>query len=181
MREKLKFNLFVVVAVLQLFVPLYMMWHWENILTAGQQYYWRTAPVDPYDALRGRYVRLSFKEMKGKVAPETHLQYGQTAYASIAADENGYAYISLVSAAQPETGQYLKVKVIYLKGDTASVQLPFNRFYMREDLASSAEQAYTRAAGKEGAVAVRVKDGLGVVEELYIGDKTITEYLRENK
>lgn len=49
---------------------------------------------------------------------------------------------------------------------------------MQEELAPAAETAYRQNAGTDGIVTVRVKNGNGVVEELYIGDKTIYEYLR---
>lgn len=180
-KEKLRVGLFIAVAILQITVPLYMIWQWENVLSGGREYYWRTAPVDPYDALRGKYVHLSFTEIKGVIADGVSLEYGQGAYAKIEVDEGGYAYISQVSTGKPTEGEYLKVKIEYVKDNMAYVQLPFTRFYMREDLASLAERAYRESRGKNGAVAVRIKDGLGVVEELYIGDKTITEYLQENK
>lgn len=178
--EKYRLCLFIAVAVLQLALPLYMVWHWENVLSTGKQYYWQTAPIDPYDALRGRYVRLSFGETKGAIADNKNLEHGQSAFAAIYVDSNGYAHISQISDSKPTSGEYLKVKVQFIKDNEAYIELPFNRFYMREDLAPLAQSAYLKNSGQKGWAAVRIKDGMGVIEELYIGDKTITEYLREN-
>jgi len=180
-KNKLLFKIFIALAIIQLAVPLYMIWRWENILQTGQQYTWVTAPVDPYDALRGRYVDLRFKEMKGPILGNQKLNSGQTAYAMIATDQNDYAFISGISAYRPEGegNSYIKIKVSYVQDDNiAHFMLPFTRYYMPEDLAPGAQQAYRKSAGRLATVSVRVKDGYGVVEQLYIGDKTIYEYLR---
>jgi len=180
-KNKLLFRVFIVLAIIQLAVPLYMIWRWENILQNGQQYSWATAPVDPYDALRGRYVDLRFKEMEGPILDNAQLHSGQTAYAMIAEDHNGYAFISGISDSHPEGNAYVKIKVSYVQGDNiAHFMLPFKRYYMQEDLAPVAEQAYRKSAGRSAVVSVRIKDGYGVVEELYIDGQPIYEYLRIN-
>ncbi|HEY3424795.1 MAG TPA: GDYXXLXY domain-containing protein [Negativicutes bacterium] len=178
---KLVLGLFIIVAVLQLAAPLYMAWHWENILQTGSQYYWQTAPVDPYDALKGRYVDLGFKEQKGPLVGNSNLEQGQIAYALLAKDANGHTVISSVSASQPAETSYVRVKVSYTKDNIVQVELPFRRYYIQEDLAFAAEQAYHQRAAKEGTAAVRIKDGYGVIEQLYIGDESIYEYLRGKK
>jgi uncharacterized membrane-anchored protein len=178
---KLTLGLFMIVAVLQLAAPLYMAWHWENILQTGSQYYWQTAPVDPYDALKGRYIDLGFKEQKGPLVGNFNLEHGQIAYALLAKDANGHTMITGVSATQPSETSYIRVKVSYTKDNIVHVELPFRRYYIQEDLAFAAEQAYRQRANKEGIVAVRIKDGYGVIEQLYIGDQSIYEYLHGKK
>lgn len=172
---------FIVLAVLQLAAPLYMAWRWEDILATGRRYLWVTAPVDPYDVLKGRYVDLGFREAKGPITDGAKLESGQTAYASIAAGADGHAVISGVSAKCPAGDSYVKVRVRYVKDNTAYVALPFKRYYMEETLAPAAEQAYRERAGQDGVVSVRIKGGYGVIEQLYIGDQTIYEYLRGKK
>ncbi len=172
--------LFAVLAAVQLAAPLYMAWRWEDILQTGVAYKWRTAPVDPFDALRGRYVDLRFKDTRGPAAPGENFQYNQTVYASLGTDADGFARITAVSAAKPAAGDYVAARAGYYTAATGlwTVTVPFKRFYMREDLAPLAEKAYQRTAGKDAVVTVRVKNGLGVIEQLYIGDRTIDEYLR---
>ena len=178
-QNKRMVGIFIVLAMIQLAVPLYMIWRFEDTLQTGQPYTWLTAPVDPYDALRGRYVDLRFKDEKAPVLEGEQLRSGQIAYAIIGEDEKGYAFISGVSAFRPEGNSYIKVKVYYTQGNkVAHFTLPFKRYYMQEELAPAAETAYRKNAGKDGTVTVRVKNGNGVIEALYIGDKTIYEYLR---
>jgi len=45
-------------------------------------------------------------------------------------------------------------------------------------IARTADIAYRKSAGKDGVALIRIKDGYGVVEQLYIGNKTIYEYLQ---
>jgi len=177
--NKLLLSIFAAVAIIQLAVPLYMAWHWENILQTGQRFYWQTAPVDPYDAFKGRYIDLQFKENTGQFSDIEPLVYGQTAFALIEENAAGKAYITAITGKPPEEHPYIKVKINYIEGSTAHIQLPFKRYYLPENIAAAAESAYRQNASQSGLAAVRIKDGYGVIEELYIGDKTLTEYLRD--
>lgn len=176
--KNLRLLLFTLVALIQLSVPLYMAWHWENILQAGQPFYWQTTPVDPADAFKGRYIDLNFKAAAGPVAPGSVLHYGQTAYALIAQDQAGRAVISQVSATQPPNQPYVKVKINYIEENTiAHVHLPFKRYYLPEALAPAAEAAYQKNTDNTVAV-IRLQDGYGVIEQVYIGDQTLADYLQ---
>ncbi len=165
--------------MLQVAMPLYMAWRWENILQTGQRFYWQTAPVDPYDAFKGRYVALRFKEDTVSVVDSDSLEFRQKAYAIIEENSEGKAFVSKVTTKRPEQGVYVKAQVYRAGQDKVHVILPFTRFYLPENLAPAAEAAYRDSAGKTGIAAVRIKDGYGVVEELYIGDKTLYEFLRQ--
>lgn len=177
-KNKKLFYLFIGLAMMQLAAPLYMIWHWEDVLQNGRQYHWVTAPVDPYDALRGRYVDLGFKERKIDPQGGETFKRGQTAYAMIAENEKGYAVVTGISSLRPEGNSYVKIKVSYVQQDgSVHFVLPFKRYYMQEDMAPAAETAYRKNAEKDGIVVVRIKDGYGVLEELYIGDQKIYDYL----
>ncbi len=177
--KKILLGLFIVVAGLQVAVPLYMAWRWEDVLNTGQRFLWQTAPVDPYDAFKGRFIELRFKETSGPVSDPAGLPAGQAVYAIVAVNAAGNAYIKEVSGHKPATGTYLKVRAYTDNRNNAHVVLPFSRFYLPEDIAPAAETAYRDQKGKNGVAAIRIKDGYGVVEQLYIGDKTLREFLRQ--
>ena len=168
---------FLFVVILQLSAPLYMVWYWEDVLNTGQPFYWETAPVDPYDMLKGRYVDLGFQEQKGIVPENVHLESGQKAYALLA-DRDGKAVITGISDRRPENSAFVRVTIQYVDKGIAYVSLPFKRYYLPEDMAPAADRAYQKSAGKDGRALVRIKDGYGVVEQLYIGSQTIYEYLQ---
>lgn len=175
--SKLTICLFVLAVAIQLAAPLYMAWHWENILQTGQLYYWPTAPVDPYDAFKGWYIDLNFKENSGPILDNDALDYRRPAYALIKSDADGKAVIRGITAKQPGTDPYIKVRVIYIDHKTAHIELPFKRYYLPENLALTAENIYREKQGTTGVAAVRIKDGYGVIEQLYINGKTLEEYL----
>lgn len=176
--KKMLLAVFIAVAVVQAAVPLYMAWHWENILQTGQRFLWQTVPVDPYDAFRGRYIALRFAETSGPIG-EDGITAGQAAYALIAEDAAGRAYISEICAQKPAAGDYVKVTAYPGSANTAQVVLPFSRYYLPENLAPAAEAAYRDHAGQSGTAVVRIKDGYGVVEQVYIGENTLREFLEQ--
>lgn len=180
MREHTRLLLFIAAAILQLAAPLYMAWHWENILQTGETFYWQTAPVDPYDTFKGRYMDLRFQQAAVPRPDHTDWYYGQTAYASIDRDSQNHAYISDISRSVPPHTAYLQVKISYMQNDIIHVELPFRRYYLPEDLNTAAETAYRKHAGETTVAAVRIKDGYGVIEQLYIKEKSLPEYL-ENR
>ena len=64
----------------------------------------------------------------------------------------------------------------------AYVDLPLDRYYMPEDLAPRAERAYiehSRQSERDAYIEVRVRSGVGVIENLYVGGMPIREYLME--
>lgn len=169
---------FVALCLMQIATPVYMAWLWEDVLQRGEPMKWRTAPVDPYDALRGRFIALAFKENKGPLSGDSSLESGRMAYAAVAVNEAGEAVITGVSS-QPPAGRYVKVKVWYTQGSQVHVELPFNRYYVPEDIAPAAEKAYQSKAGQDGIAVVRLKNGYGVVEQLYIGGKPLRDYIKQ--
>ena len=58
--KTLRIVIFIVVAMVQFSVPASVVWKRERTLKHGRVWKFRTAPVDPIDAIRGRYVRLRF-------------------------------------------------------------------------------------------------------------------------
>lgn len=169
--------LFALVAIIQLATPVYMAWKWEDILQNGQRFSWQTAPVDPYDPFKGRYIDLNFKNTSGPLLGQDSMEYGRSAYAAIAEDSAGKAYISGVGASQPADKAFVRVKINYVEHNTVHVSLPFKRYYLPERMAPAAETAYRRHTNESGIATVRIKDGFAVIEQLYLNGKTLEEYL----
>ncbi len=182
--KKMLLLLFILIAIIQITVSASMIINREIILKSGKLYKFRTAPVDPYDAFRGRYVALS---LDSRIVPfDDGEDYArrQTVFALITEDERGFARIERVQKERPDHERYIKAKIGYIDKvkNTISLILPFNRFYMDEFEAPRAEEAHRKSSSKEDSetyITVRVKSGQGVIEGLYIDDKHIREYLRE--
>jgi uncharacterized membrane-anchored protein len=188
MKPRLIFGLFVAVAVAQLAVPLGQIRKYEDILQTGAAYKFRTAPVDPYDAFRGRYVALNYANTVATLRRGEKLEYRAPAYVTLQKDEAGFVQFGEMSGVPPVQGDYLRVEYLYTSGGSmtnAHFRLPFDIFFVEETKAPRAEEAYRKHGNRRNQaldatyVIVRVKGGRGVIEDLYIKDKPILDFLAE--
>lgn len=169
------------VFLLQLAVPASMIVGREMTLRHGRQFRFRTAPVDPYDPFRGRFVSLDLEASRVPYSEDMELARHQKIYALLAVDEAGFAYCRDLVAERPTTGDYLVARVAWWNKKFVDLQLPFDRYYAEEELAPEIERAYrahSRRDKREAYITVRVRNGSGVLEELYIADLPVGEYLQ---
>src|SRR5262245_32172783 len=167
--SKLIMALFGLTAAVQLAVPGALIYRHESTLRHGTPYKFKTAPVDPADAFRGRYVALGFEEHQAPLAANKEFARGQKAYATVETDKDGFARFTSLSTAPPKDKAYLKVHVAWLSVDSADLQLPFDRFYLEESVAPAAEEAYwqNNRRGQTNSATyalVRIRNGTGVIE-----------------
>ena len=89
----MKRYIFIALVVAQLAVPSAMIASQENILKNGEQYKFKTAPVDPYDIFRGRYVALTTDQNSFEIQNAKLLRRNQDLYVVLKTDEEGYALL----------------------------------------------------------------------------------------
>ncbi len=179
-----KLGCFALVVLVQILVPLQMTQTREKVLQRGTLYKFRANPVDPYDAYRGRYVSLGFgtesiEHPKGVQLPTTR----QEGYVVVRPDDAGFAVVEDVVLQRPSSGDYFKARVYGGRDQQVWMEYPFTRFYMEEDAAPRAEQAYRqgrRDNRAEAYITVRIHAGQAVIEDLFVDDIPIHEYLRQN-
>ncbi|OQW95146.1 MAG: hypothetical protein BWK77_08000 [Verrucomicrobia bacterium A1] len=173
--------LFGVVAVIQLAVPASMIVGRERTLRTGELFKFKTAPVDPFDAFRGRFVAVRVEQSTAPRGAETNLAVGTKVCAAVGVDTNGFAVLTGVTVKPPADGAYIRAPVVWSSDTNVTVALPLDRFYMNEKLAPQAEAAYREHAVASGPrdawLAVRVRSGQAVIEDLYLGDRRILEVL----
>lgn len=182
MKRRMALGLFLCLALVQLAVPASMIVRRELTLHYGRQYRFQTAPVDPYDPFRGRYVALNLQASTALPLPDIPLTPGQRVYAILTEDTEGFATIASLSLTPPGSDTYFQTSVNYVSGDRVQIDLPFDRYYTDEHLAPAAEHAYwqhSRRQTHETYITVRIKDGLAVLEELYIAGKPLREFLQQ--
>ncbi|NQS99856.1 MAG: GDYXXLXY domain-containing protein [Candidatus Omnitrophica bacterium] len=184
MSKRLIIPLFFCVAILQVVTPLSMIVKREKVLSTGKQFKFKTAPVDPFDAFRGRYVALRIDRDHLPLPKDVQLEYGQKIYALIKKDVQGFAGFSSVTTERPRGKDYLETKVKRISRNQLYLEMPFDRYYMEEKAAPAAEKAYrehSRNKSKDAYVTVRIKSGFAVLEELYVGGKPISEFIKQNQ
>ncbi len=152
----------------------------ERIMFAGTDYKFRTRPVDPYDAFRGKYVALGFEQDrfsdKEKFAP------GETVYAHVVKADDGYAEIIGLSRVYLKNDDCFKVTVHYTIGDVVYLSFPFEKYFMAEDDAPIAEKAYRESTNSGNCYAlVYIEKGSAALKGVYIQGKKIEELVKERK
>nr|WP_277346246.1 GDYXXLXY domain-containing protein [Solimonas marina] len=163
-------------------LPAQLAWRSASVLRDGTRYYLRTAPVDPADAFRGRYIALRFADAQTTLPASGDVEAGTTVYVPLIVGKDRFARFGAASLTPPARGDYLRALIASVdSGGRATLQLPFDRYYLDESVAAAADRAY-RAANRSGApseayVTIRVHDGDAVLESLFIDNQPIRRYL----
>lgn len=187
MKRRLVLALFALLCAAQLAVPAQMIRAQQLLLAEGSLHRFRTAPVDPADPFRGRYVALRFE---AECVPADSLPPGfdthRRLYAKLQRGDDGYTVLASLHE-QPPAGEFLQVRPggWGCAEQQQRVLLPFDRYYMEEALAPQAELAYL-ALNRRGEAAmtppntyvtVRVLDGDAALEDLYLDGKPVLDFL----
>lgn len=189
--NKLILIAFILVALAQLYVPAKMILGREDILSTGKEYKFKTAPIDPGDPFRGKYIILRFDENTIEIQDEAEWEEGETIYVFLSEDNNGFVKISSVSKEEPPASQdFLKAKAGNVFGNGSKklvIDYPFDRYYMEESKAYEAELTYQRSQADTNQVAyalVSIKEGEAVLKDVLIDGVPIREVVmkeRENQ
>ena len=182
--KKLPLLIFILVALAQLAVPAVLAWGRIQTLTHGRVWKFKTAPIDPEDAIRGRYVALRFAA-ESFVAPERpeaeQIAAGTPVYVVLKEGGDGFAQVDHVSATELQGDNVVKARNGYSSENRQTVSFPFDTYWITEKNAPAAETAYRENSqrGKENAyVTVRVRNGDAALEQLYIDNQPLADYLR---
>ncbi|HEY9004760.1 GDYXXLXY domain-containing protein [Ohtaekwangia sp.] len=182
--KKILIPAFVAMCLAQWFIPGQMITGQEAILSQGKVYKFRTAPIDPADPFRGKYITLSFEQNHIGVTNSKEWKRDQEVYVWLS-DSAGFAYITKVSMFEPEGTDFVKAKVNRVTDYdryTLWIEYPFERFYLEESKAAGAEQVYREAQIDSAQVAyavVRVRHGEAAIEDVKINDRSIADVVRE--
>jgi len=169
---------FILVGIAQLAIPASLIWKREQTLRRGSVWKLRTAPVDPVDAFRGRYVALEFEAEGQEISPPPNISYDQSVFITKRQNPEGFAEIDQVLTSVPAGDDFIEAQ---LRGKTVS--LPFDKYWVTERDAPAAEAAYraqSRREKRNAFVTVRVFRGDAAVEQLYLDGMPLGEYLRAN-
>ncbi len=185
MTGKLLIPAFILMVIAQWFVPARMILQLENVISGGHEFRFRTAPVDPNDPFRGKYITLSY--LNNDIPVEEGVwQNGDAVYVQLKTDSAGFAIISSLSNDEPtDTDAYINAYISYVGWDsihTAYIQYPFDRYYMEEKKAPVAEQIYNEASRNQEKVTwavVMVDRGRAVLKDVMIDGVPIRELARK--
>jgi uncharacterized membrane-anchored protein len=174
--------LFVALALIQLAVAAGAIVRSELALRSGEVVRFELQPVDPVDAFRGRYVALRFAADRAPVPEDLPPVHRMRIHVPLRADDKGFATFGEVALSAPDEGAYLTLRsgVEFTDDDggrVVSVALPFRRYYMTEELAREVDRSMWRRGLRPAWVTVRVRHGVGVIEELFVDGLPVREWL----
>jgi uncharacterized membrane-anchored protein len=187
-------------SVAQLAAAAWSIARYESTLASGALYRIRTVAMDPADAFRGRYVAVQPAiGLRKPIASETEtllqrIMAGETGYVVLTTGADGFAEARQLLMEPPPEGDYLKIVHVWQQwtpvtqpgqeSTSAGYNLifPFDRYYMNEAAAPEAEtRVFAARRGQTSTdvwLSVRVKDGAGVIEGLFVGGVAIEELVR---
>lgn len=178
--KKIAFLIFILIVIAQLYVPLQMIFNQEDIIKTGTEFKFQTVPVDPYDPFRGKYITLFFKEREITVQKNIKWRSGESVFATLTNDKNGFAKVSSISKIRPKNNEsYIKTKIsLGYPNSKIIIDFPFDRFYMNENIAPNAEKIYQEFSVKkknETYALVAVKNGEAVIKDVRINEVSIKD------
>ncbi len=174
---------FIFVAAAQIYIPVSMIAEREDIIKTGKIFKFRTAPIDPNDPFRGKYVILSFDQTTFKTIDSLQFNRGDDIFVLLSENHEGFAEIENLSLEAPSGAiDYVKAKIGYIGtyNDTTSITInyPFDRYYMEEYKALEAEEIYTESQLDFNTITyaqVKIKDGEAVLEDVMIDGVSIKD------
>jgi uncharacterized membrane-anchored protein len=178
--KKFRIAIFVLIALAQLSVPAMMVWGRVQTLARGRVWKFKTAPIDPEDAVRGRFVFLRFDAEDNYRQPE-QLKSIDSVYAILKEGPDGFATVDHLSFSPTPGDSAMKVEPGGFWNEEQRIVFPFRYFWVTEKNAPAAEKAYWENSkrGQQNAfVTVRIRDGDAALEQLYIGNQPLADYLR---
>lgn len=181
------FPIFILIALIQLAIPVKSIYNQEQILTHGKEFKFQTVPVDPTDPFRGKYIALNFKENTIGVSTYEKWSKGEKVFVIVEEDKNGFAQVMYASKTVPNNhNHYLSAivqRVTSTKGESnleIQIQYPFDRYYMEESKAKAAENLYRKATADQKILTyalVNIKDGKATLKDVMIDGKSIKDLI----
>ena len=182
--KKYIFILFILVVLIQLFVPLNITFEHKNILKNGKEYKFEVAPIDPTDPFRGKYITLRYKNNTFMVKNYVSWKRNDDVYVLFSTDNKGFAKIKSISKKKPGNNKfYLKSTIIYLNyiNKEIIINYPFNRYYIGEYKAKKTEEIYRKYLNdstKTIYALVKIKNGKAVIKDIRVNKKSIKQLFK---
>ncbi len=182
--NRLILPLFILMVLVQLYVPISMIFKQESVIDTGKSFKFKTAPIDPNDPFRGKYITLRFEEESVTVTDLKAWHGVKAGYALISRNNEGFAKIIAVEKDKPNGKDYVEVKInnhFQIGPGKLFFELPFNRFYLEESKAKPAENIYVESQIDSLSTTyalVKIKDGVAVLEDVLIDGISIGELIK---
>lgn len=150
----MKTKILIAIVVLQVAVLGWMAGEREWVRQNGRTVYFRTAPVDPRDVMRGDYVRLRYgmstvprEQWRGDLKSTTNnppLPRDTRVYASIQIDTNNLVQLTSLGTDQPADGAYVRGRVVSSSPTHLQVRYGLEAWFLEQGSGKIIEARQTR-------------------------------------
>lgn len=159
MKKRFLLILLLATASAQLAVPLHLAWRAETTLAKGTPVKFALRLYDPYDPMRGRYVRLNYDWGSFELSPADHARLGDARHlqvcARVAIDADGIGTIEQISLDPPTEGPWFRIAARrWGGGTTVHLDPPFDRYFVNEHEAAAAETIFREATRRPTPTAI---------------------------
>ena len=103
----LVFGAFLLLIIVQWFVPLNMIHSYEDVLKKGKVFRFQTQPIDPSSPFIGRYVWLNLEPSQHTFLSKDSFRSGEHLYVLLEYDSAGFAQVKDISRSKPATPDYV--------------------------------------------------------------------------
>ncbi len=188
---------FAVLCFYQIYIPAKMVLDKETVINEGKTFRFKCKPIDPTDPFRGKYIVLRFEQDRFESDAQLAVEKDQLIYVSLETDSAGFAQVVDVTTEKPiDDIDFIIANCGYTtfsnnnivnKGNGHSsylkIEYPFDRYYMSENKALAAEQAYrdvNRSEKIDAYALVKIENGKSVLEDVYLDEIPIKDYIDSN-
>mgnify|MGYP000200154761 CR=1 FL=1 len=176
-----KKGLFIAFALLLIGIPIFLMIKSEDVLENGIRHKLRLRAYDPFDPFRGKYLRLNYDNT---ASCDPGLETGDACYITLKKGEDGFSTFEHMHQEKPETEDYFESRVLYAFDSTGTFKLDnMEKYFINESKAGHAErvvQDFQRKKPDDIYVAIRVMEGEVRLEDVYIQEVPLLEYLESH-
>ena len=187
----------------------WLIWRYERVVSQGTEVRFACQAYDPYDPLRGRYLRTRVSEdctnMAFRVCETNRYQFRDKLFARLEPNgTNGLWRVAEVAVEPGTEGLWVRPKSSSIEyrlgwsdrgkneewddfdkrkkasGLKAVVTFP-DQLFVNEKLAPEAEKVLRKHTGKSAVAVYRVLNGEMVITDIEIDGKPITQFTREAK
>ncbi|MDB6116761.1 MAG: hypothetical protein JWO08_542 [Verrucomicrobiaceae bacterium] len=179
--KTLPWLLFAVMVLVQWAAPLHQVLQHEQVLAQGELVRFKCQAPDPFDPLRGRYLNVAVENTTAPEADLKDLRENQEVYAEVKVGADGMASFGRVTSTPPSEGLYLQCRLPGYIYSPVSLKLPFDRYYLNEDMAPAADAwlaSVQRDRTKPTWVEVRLFQGKAVIVDIKHDGQSVKDAIR---
>ena len=191
--KTLLLSAFILVALVQLFVPIQMISSQAGYANKGTEFKFKTANrynpdfIGISSDLSGKFIPLWFKENHVKITDKQYWEKIHNAYVIFTTDSNGFAKIRSVTTMKPvDTNDWVWTNVWVNRKDSTKLQIsyPFSNYYFRDIENKKVESVIKNGLCdtlKTNFLKIKIKENQFVIGDLIIDNVSFKEMIGEPK